>query len=102
MSSAGTLGSGGHSVSDSAASASRRSNTVIGWTTLRISWKPSGLRPNTSRTRLSFAGASGQDVAAGLMPPEGDVVGVLGGPVLAHFRLRFDFPAGRLDLSPAS
>jgi hypothetical protein len=45
---------------------------------------------------LSFAGASGQDVAAGLMPPEGDVVGVLGGPVLAHFRLRFDFPAGRL------
>lgn len=51
--------------------------------------------------QVAFAGAVGRDVAAGLMPPEGDVVGVLGGPVLAHFRLRFDFPAGRLVVAPA-
>lgn len=47
---------------------------------------------------VDFAGAVGRDVAAGLMKPEGDVVGVLGGPVLAHFRLRFDFPASRLTV----
>lgn len=51
--------------------------------------------------QVLFAGAIGHDVAAGLMPPDGDVVGVLGGPVLAHFRLRFDFPAGRLTVAPA-
>ncbi|WP_293900997.1 aspartyl protease family protein [Phenylobacterium sp.] len=45
---------------------------------------------------VTFAGASGRDVAAGLMKPDGAVVGVLGAEVLAHFRLRFDFPAGRL------
>lgn len=50
--------------------------------------------------QVNFAGAVGRDVAAGLMKPEGDVVGVLGGPVLAHFRLRFDFPAGRLVVDP--
>jgi hypothetical protein len=49
---------------------------------------------------VDFAGATGRDVAAGLMRPEGDVVGVLGGSVLAHFRLRFDFPAGRLVVDP--
>lgn len=49
---------------------------------------------------LDFAGAMGRDVAAGLMKPEGDVVGVLGGPVLAHFRLRFDFPRARLVVDP--
>jgi hypothetical protein len=48
--------------------------------------------------RVSFAGATGRDVGAGLTPPEGDIVGVLGGPVLAHFRLRFDFPAARLTV----
>lgn len=51
--------------------------------------------------RVTFAGAVGEDVPAGLMAPEGDVAGVLGGPVLAHFHLRFDFPAGRLTLTPA-
>ncbi len=51
--------------------------------------------------RVEFAGATGQDVAAGLMPPQGDIAGVLGGPVLSHFRLRFDFPAGRLTVQPA-
>jgi hypothetical protein len=50
---------------------------------------------------VAFAGRVGRDVAAGLMKPEGDVVGVLGGPVLARFRLRFDFPAGQLTVAPA-
>ncbi|HEX7886335.1 MAG TPA: hypothetical protein VF474_10195 [Phenylobacterium sp.] len=50
--------------------------------------------------QVEFAGARGRDVAAGLMKPEGDVVGVVGGPVLAHFRLRFDFPADRLIVQP--
>lgn len=51
--------------------------------------------------QVTFAGRTGRDVAAGLMKPEGDVVGILGGPVLARFRLRFDFPAGRLTVAPA-
>jgi hypothetical protein len=45
---------------------------------------------------MAFAGAAGSDIGAGLMPADGDVVGVIGGQVLAHFRLRFDFPAGKL------
>ena len=49
---------------------------------------------------VRFAGSAGRDVAAGLMKPQGEVVGVLGGEVLAHFRLRFDFPAGRLTVAP--
>jgi hypothetical protein len=49
---------------------------------------------------VTFAGASGRDVAAGLMKPAGEVVGVLGAEVLAHFRLRFDFPSGRLIVQP--
>lgn len=51
--------------------------------------------------QVTFAGRTGRDVAAGLMAPEGDIVGILGGQVLAHFRLRFDFPAGRLIVAPA-
>lgn len=50
--------------------------------------------------QVRFAGAIGRDVAAGLMKPEGDVVGVIGGLALAHFRLRFDFPASRLIVDP--
>jgi hypothetical protein len=50
---------------------------------------------------VRFAGSSGLDVAAGLMKPQGEAVGVLGGQVLAHFRLRFDFPAGLLTVAPA-
>lgn len=46
--------------------------------------------------QVAFAGAVGLDAGAGLMKPEGDVVGLLGAQVLAHFRLRFDFPAGKL------
>lgn len=51
--------------------------------------------------QVRMAGAVGRDVAAGLMPPQGDVAGVLGGPVLAHFRLLFDFPKARLTIMPA-
>ncbi|MDZ4376448.1 MAG: hypothetical protein U1C74_34110, partial [Phenylobacterium sp.] len=51
--------------------------------------------------QVRFAGAVGRDVAAGLMKPDGDAAGVLGGAVLAHFRLRFDFPANRLVVQPA-
>jgi len=50
--------------------------------------------------QVAFAGAVGLDAGAGLMKPEGDVVGLLGAPVLAHFRLRFDFPAGKLVVQP--
>lgn len=50
--------------------------------------------------QLRFAGALGRDVAAGLMKPEGEVAGVLGGWVLARFRLRFDFPSDRLVVAP--
>lgn len=51
-------------------------------------------------SQVEFGGAVGQDVGAGLMKPEGDVVGLLGGAVLAHFRLRFDFPGGKLVVQP--
>ena len=51
-------------------------------------------------SRVAFAGAVGLDAGAGLMKPEGDVVGVLGASVLAHFRLRFDFPARKLVVQP--
>ena len=51
--------------------------------------------------QVRFAGGLGRDVAAGLMRPEGEIAGVLGGAVLAHFRLRFDFPADRLVVAPA-
>ncbi|MBL8555714.1 MAG: hypothetical protein JNL41_15680 [Phenylobacterium sp.] len=50
---------------------------------------------------VRFGGAVGLDVAAGLMKPDGEVAGALGGQVLANFRLRFDFPAGRLIVAPA-
>ena len=50
--------------------------------------------------QVDFAGATGRDVAAGLMKPDGDVVGIIGGHVLAHFRLRFDFPGARLMVDP--
>lgn len=50
--------------------------------------------------QVEFGGAVGRDVGAGLMKPEGDVVGLLGGAILSHFRLRFDFPAGKLVVRP--
>jgi hypothetical protein len=66
--------------------------------------KPAELYPDgvwlARLAQLRFAGAVGLDVAAGLMKPQGEAVGVLGADVLAHFRLRFDFPAGRLTVAP--
>jgi hypothetical protein len=50
--------------------------------------------------RVEFAGAAGEDVAAGLTSPEGEAAGVLGGEVLSRFRLRFDFPAGLVTVAP--
>ncbi len=53
---------------------------------------------------LIFAGDIYRDVDTGLMkgtangPPP---AGLIGGRVLSHYRLRFDFPAGRLYLTPA-
>jgi len=49
---------------------------------------------------LGLAGRGFADQAAGLQPPQGEAAGTIGGPVLARYRLRFDFPAGRLLLSP--
>jgi hypothetical protein len=66
--------------------------------------KPSELYPDgvwlARLAQVRFAGSVGQDVAAGLMKPDGAVVGVLGGDVLAHFRLRFDFYRGKLTVAP--
>jgi hypothetical protein len=50
---------------------------------------------------LSFAGLETRNVPAGLMKPEGDAAGVIGGAALARYRLRFDFPAGQLIVAPA-
>lgn len=50
---------------------------------------------------LSLAGVLFEDQPAGLLKAgAGD--GWLGAPVLSHFRVRFDFPAGVLRLAPAS
>jgi hypothetical protein len=48
----------------------------------------------------AFGGLVGRDLGAGLMKPEGEAAGIIGGEVLARFGLRFDFPAGRLILAP--
>lgn len=50
--------------------------------------------------RLDFGGRRLQDLAAGLMKPQGETAGVLGGGALAAFRLRFDFPGGKLIVAP--
>ena len=50
---------------------------------------------------LSFAGALSENLPAGLIKAEDPgLAGQIGAPVLAHYRLRFDFPAGRLLLAP--
>jgi hypothetical protein len=50
---------------------------------------------------LSFAGDLSEQVAAGLVKAEvPGLTGVIGAPTLARYRLRFDFPAGRLLLAP--
>jgi hypothetical protein len=58
------------------------------------------LRPKLSA--LSFAGDLSQNLPAGLIAAqEGAVTGIIGGPLLARYRLRFDFPRGWLEVSPA-
>jgi len=57
------------------------------------------LRPRLAS--LAFAGARLQQVPGGLTPAEdAALLGVIGAPLLAHYRLRFDFPAARLLLTP--
>ena len=52
--------------------------------------------------RLAFAGDVAENLAAGLMGAEDPALkGQIGAPFLAHYRLRFDFPAGRLLIRPA-
>ena len=52
---------------------------------------------------LTFAGEVAQDLPSGLVHAEDPrLVGPIGAPFLSRYRLRFDFPAGRLELAPAS
>ena len=52
---------------------------------------------------LAFAGALAVDLPAGLMTlGEPGLAGQIGAPYLARYRLRFDFPGGRLLLAPNS
>jgi hypothetical protein len=48
---------------------------------------------------LSFAGELFENLPAGLETAAGAPLGEIGAPVLANYRLRFDFPAGRLLLA---
>ena len=51
---------------------------------------------------LAFAGEVAQDLPSGLMHAEDPkLVGQIGAPFLSRYHLRFDFPAGRLELAPA-
>ncbi|THD68176.1 hypothetical protein [Phenylobacterium sp.] len=51
---------------------------------------------------LSFAGGLTENLPAGLMKAEDPALaGQLGAPLLSHWRLRFDFPAGKLLLAAA-
>lgn len=51
---------------------------------------------------LSFAGRLTENLRAGLMKAEDPALaGEIGAPLLARYRLRFDFPAGKLLLAPA-
>ena len=68
--------------------------------------KPDELYPyGAYRPRLrafSFAGALRENLPAGLMKAEDPALaGQIGAPLLARYRLRFDFPAGRLSLTAA-
>src|SRR5579859_291099 len=50
---------------------------------------------------LSFAGALSENLPAGLMKAEDPALaGQIGTQLLSHYRLRFDFPAGKLLLAP--
>ena len=51
---------------------------------------------------LAFAGATAEDLPSGLVHAEDpELAGQIGAPFLSRYRLRFDFPAGRLELAPA-
>ena len=67
--------------------------------------RPDELYPyGVYRPRLrafSFAGALSENLPAGLIKAEDPALaGQIGAPLLARYRLRFDFPAGRLLLAP--
>lgn len=66
--------------------------------------KPEAFLPyGESRASLraaSFAGTLLENLDAGLMPAA-ETAGVIGAPLLSRWRLRFDFPRGRLLLTPA-
>jgi hypothetical protein len=52
---------------------------------------------------LTLAGEVALDLPSGLMHAEDPkLAGQIGAPFLSRYRLRFDFPAGRLKLAPAS
>jgi len=51
---------------------------------------------------LSFAGSLSENLPAGLIQAENPgLVGQIGAPLLSHYHLRFDFPAGKLLLRSA-
>lgn len=50
---------------------------------------------------LTVAEVEQDDLGAGLMKPSGQAAGAIGGAALSRFRLRFDFPGGRLVVAPA-
>ena len=51
---------------------------------------------------LAFAGEVVEDLPSGLVHAEDPkLAGQIGAPFLSRYRLRFDFPAGRLELAPA-
>jgi hypothetical protein len=61
---------------------------------------PYGILRPTLRA-LSFAGALSENLPAGLVKAEAPgLAGEIGAPLLSRWRLRFDFPAGRLLLGP--
>jgi hypothetical protein len=66
--------------------------------------KPAELYPDgvwlARLPQLALAGVRLDDLGAGLTKPQGEAAGVIGGPALSRFRLRFDFPAGRLIVAP--
>ena len=67
--------------------------------------KPADLLPGGERrARLraaSFAGTLFENLDAGLAPVDARMAGIIGAPLLSRWRVRFDFPRGRLLLAPA-
>lgn len=67
--------------------------------------KPEDLLPyGETRAQLraaSFAQTLVENLPAGLSPAAAPADGVIGAPLLARWRLRFDFPGGKLLLAPA-